>query len=355
MSKSKRALFGAQPMPNPARISRPTIELATLRTDGGTQPREHLDEETLQEYAERMRFDEVTGFALDPEQNKWPELVVFSDGTDHWLADGFHRYSAALRAGLTQFQVRREEGSQRDAVLYSLGVNATHGKRRTNADKRRAIERALQDQEWRQWSDSRLATLCKVSAPMVGRIRQELEQRQSIPFEAILYGADGREFERERPASVASAVTPIAEAAPRKEEGRGASHDEPRRAATSHKPFSHLDKKPNKRAHTIIAYPTSEEHWSKLAQRAADHLQPDTGRLIVHLANQPQLFQVAQQISESQRFEACRLCYVVPHDRHYAVWSFEREPALGASLKQTATLGLLPDQTLVLGTPLDAW
>lgn len=43
-------------------------------------------------------------------------------------------------------------GSQRDAILYSLGANAAHGRRRTNADKRRAVQRMLSDEEWSRWS-----------------------------------------------------------------------------------------------------------------------------------------------------------------------------------------------------------
>ena len=41
----------------------------------------------------------------------------------------------------------RAKGTQRDAILWSISANATHGLRRTNEDKRRAVTRLLQDPE----------------------------------------------------------------------------------------------------------------------------------------------------------------------------------------------------------------
>lgn len=39
----------------------------------------------------------------------------------------------------------------REAILFIVGANASHGLRRTNADKRRTVERLLADEEWRGW------------------------------------------------------------------------------------------------------------------------------------------------------------------------------------------------------------
>ncbi|MDR9404902.1 MAG: hypothetical protein RI580_15855 [Halothece sp. Uz-M2-17] len=71
---------------------------------------------------------------------------------------------------------------QRDAILHSVGANATHGLRRSNQDKRKAVVTLLQDNEWSQWSDAfgsvfdlrAIARQCQVSTPLVGKIRQEL-------------------------------------------------------------------------------------------------------------------------------------------------------------------------------------
>lgn len=348
MSKSskKRALFGAASvMPNPTRLQRPTIDLDAIRTDGGTQPRERLDEETLEEYAARMSLDEHTGFVLDPEQQKWPELVVFFDGHDNWLADGFHRYSAARHAGLTSFQVRREEGSQRDAILYSLGVNATHGKRRTNADKRRAIERALLDEEWRQWSDARIASLCKVSSPMVTKLRTDLESVEEIPFEPILYSADGREFERQQ----ATSPAPKRSAPTRKSSPTSSKIDHVKsfKSLVKHDVGSHT---------CLIAYPSTAAHWELLEAHASTHLKSPQSALIVHLPSSALPFQ--QLASLSAHFASSHLCYLKAHNRHYALLSQQKpSPSPGSAVNTPKQLLAGHDRgaCLTVGTLLDEW
>jgi hypothetical protein len=138
-----------------------TLQLDQIRTDGGTQPRAHLDEPTIKEYADDMR-----GGA------KFPPVVVFYDGDHYWLVDGFHRVAAAKRVPRTEISAEVHQGSRRDAVLYSVGVNATHGLRRTNDDKRRTVLVLLNDPEWSQWSDREIARRCKVTHPFVGALRK---------------------------------------------------------------------------------------------------------------------------------------------------------------------------------------
>ena len=62
-----------------------SIPLDNIRT-GETQSRVRIDDDTVKEYAELMS----AGVELPP-------LVVFWDGTEYWLADGFHRYFAAQK------------------------------------------------------------------------------------------------------------------------------------------------------------------------------------------------------------------------------------------------------------------
>lgn len=134
-----------------------------LRRDGGTQPRAVLDEATILEYADALRAGDT-----------FPPVVAYHDGETYWLADGFHRVNAALRAGVVLLTVDVRQGSQRDAILYSAGVNATHGLRRTNDDKRRAVTRLLSDPEWSQWSDREIARRCAVNHHLVADIRAHL-------------------------------------------------------------------------------------------------------------------------------------------------------------------------------------
>ena len=137
-----------------------SLSISIIRVDGGTQPRARTSLDAVSEYAEAMESGA-----------KFPPVVVFYDGSEYWLADGFHRRDAAIAANLTEIKAEVKQGTLRDAVLYSVGVNTTHGLRRTNDDKRRAVIRLLEDSEWSAWSDREIARRCNVSRELVGDIR----------------------------------------------------------------------------------------------------------------------------------------------------------------------------------------
>lgn len=104
----------------------------------------------------------------------FPPVTVYYDGEFYWLADGFHRVQAAAVAGIESIAADIRRGTRRDAVIHSVGANACHGLRRTNAGKQRAVETLLQDEEWGQWSDNAIAKACGVIQPFVGKIRSKL-------------------------------------------------------------------------------------------------------------------------------------------------------------------------------------
>jgi hypothetical protein len=80
--------------------------------------------------------------------DKFPPPVVFQDKQRrYWLADGFHRYHAAVGLELKVIECVVHAGELRDAILYSCGANAAHGLRRTNADKRQAVTKLINDDE----------------------------------------------------------------------------------------------------------------------------------------------------------------------------------------------------------------
>ena len=74
----------------------------------------------------------------------------------------------------TEILAEVRAGTSRDAILYAIGANAAHGLRRTQADKRRAVERLLKDPEWSRWSDRKIAEAAKVDHKTVAAIRREL-------------------------------------------------------------------------------------------------------------------------------------------------------------------------------------
>lgn len=147
------------------------IEISKIRIDGGTQSRAGIDENTVAEYAESMKLGA-----------QFPAVIVYFDGADYWLADGFHRTAAAKKAEVVEIAAEVRQGTRRDAVLHSVSANASHGLRRKNEDKRRAIETLLRDDEWRGWSDREIARRVSVDHKTVAAVRLELVQRGEIPM-----------------------------------------------------------------------------------------------------------------------------------------------------------------------------
>jgi len=140
------------------------LELTKIRLDGNTQPRVSLNEEVVAEYAEAV----MQGSAF-------PAVTVFHDGSDYWLADGFHRFFAHKRAKHTEIETNVRTGTLRDALLFSVGANDKHGLRRSNEDKRRAVLILLNDPEWSEWSDMEIARQAGVSNATVHRVRKSLQ------------------------------------------------------------------------------------------------------------------------------------------------------------------------------------
>ncbi len=157
---------------------RPASELliSEIRRDGGTQLRGGTIEETLEAYALAITAGDVL-----------PPVTAFRDADGElWLADGFHRVEAHLRAGKAVIAVKILTGSKRDALLHAVGCNAAHGLPRTNADKRRAVTTLLADPEWSQWSDRQIADRCRVDGKTVGsaRLAMATAEFRSEPIEA---------------------------------------------------------------------------------------------------------------------------------------------------------------------------
>ena len=138
------------------------LPLKQIRLDGGTQVRASIKEEAVMRYATDME-----GGAI------FPALRVFFDGTDYWLADGFHRYHAALRIGVADFLCEVDTGTARDALYYGSTANNLHGQPMDNADKRKVTMIFIEDFEWGQWSNSEIARQLHVSPPFVAKMRGE--------------------------------------------------------------------------------------------------------------------------------------------------------------------------------------
>lgn len=151
-----------------------TLHITQITVDRRIQARESIDEDAVKEYAEAQSNGAVL-----------PAIVVFKDeqrdGPVYRLADGFHRIESAKRSGATSVRAEVRLGTRRDAMLFAIGANSAHGLRRTNADKRRAVEMLLGDDKWGAESDRWIAEAAHVSHTFVAKLREPVA---TLPLES---------------------------------------------------------------------------------------------------------------------------------------------------------------------------
>ncbi len=133
-----------------------TVLRSLIQMDPEIQPREKIDLEVVRQYREEMEAGD-----------EFPPPILFYDGERYWPGDGFHRILA--QEGKEHIEADVRPGTRKDARLFACGANATHGLRRTNADKRRAVKMALE--EMGEESDRAIAKHCGVSQPFIGMVR----------------------------------------------------------------------------------------------------------------------------------------------------------------------------------------
>lgn len=160
------------------------LEICSIRMDGGTQAREGIDRDTVRSFAEAMN-----GGAM------FPPVTLYHDGESNYLTDGFHRVQAALFIDETEIEAKVIQGNHEDAKWASCEANKEHdtaGRRRTNADKRRATSIALELHP--EFSDRSIAEHVGVSDRLVNKVRAELTANSSQSPEASTkrVGRDGR-------------------------------------------------------------------------------------------------------------------------------------------------------------------
>lgn len=146
-----------------------TLRIDDIRRDGGTQPREKLDHSVIADYADDMERGDT-----------FPPVKVMNDGENYWLYDGFHRVNAAEEIGREEVEAKVKQGTREDAVWASLSANKKHGKRRSQADKRRAIKRALK-MKGADKPNTHIARHVGCDDKTVAKYRREMESSSEIP------------------------------------------------------------------------------------------------------------------------------------------------------------------------------
>lgn len=144
------------------------LPVAACRMDGGTQSRVRIEQSVVKQYQDDLE----KGDRFEP-------IEVYFDGTSYWVSDGFHRLLAHAGLGRTEINAIVKQGTRRDAVLASTGANPRHGLQRTQEDMRRAVMVLLEDEEWSQWSDRKIAETTHTSHPFVAQLRRLLTGNRS--------------------------------------------------------------------------------------------------------------------------------------------------------------------------------
>ena len=142
------------------------LNLDAIRLDGETQARVALDSTQVAEYAEAMR-----------DGDKFPPIVVFHDGSDYWLADGFHRYHATKQIGHASIVAEVKVGTVEEAQIYAFGANAKRGLSTNHEDNRSIIIRMLNHPISKGWTNAEIARHVGVSKMTVGRVKTSLEPK----------------------------------------------------------------------------------------------------------------------------------------------------------------------------------
>jgi ParB-like chromosome segregation protein Spo0J len=158
------------------------MKLSEITLDPELQSRETLNQDTINDYSEKIR-----------EGVKFPALKVYRVGSRYYLVDGWHRYFAYKKAGIVDVEVVVIEGTKRDALLASTGVNKDHGLPPNRADRRRAVLKLLDDMEWSTWSNREIADQTGVTHPTVMAIRESLGKPQP---EVVKFERNGKEFQQ---------------------------------------------------------------------------------------------------------------------------------------------------------------
>lgn len=172
-----------------------TLAIAAIRIDGDTQARVELDSKYVRELMDDLE-----------KGSNVPPLLVFHDGSDYWLADGFHRWHAFKGADVGDPRCEVRMGTVEDARREAMHHNLTHGKRLTLNDRRNNIKRAFAEPSMNTWSDHKLADWCGVSHMTVAKYRKPGDEPD------VRVGKDGkrRALKKKKPAGKASDYDPDA-------------------------------------------------------------------------------------------------------------------------------------------------
>lgn len=141
------------------------LELDLIVSDDELKVRVEINQTTVQDYYDAMETEE--------DVKKFPKPTVYFDGCRYWLADGHHRYWAVKRRGYEKMAVKIIDGSHDDAILAAVTLNLQNGLRFQDGDWEKIIELITGKEQWKDWSNRKIAEELKCSYETVRRYRPD--------------------------------------------------------------------------------------------------------------------------------------------------------------------------------------
>lgn len=160
------------------------VLIEKINTDIDTQTRVSIDQETVDAYCDSVES-----------KASFPAIILFTsdNGKSYVIGDGWHRTLAFIKAGKKSIKASVQVGTTRDALLYSISSNSTHGLRRTNKDKRNCVAILLDDKEWNKKSNNLISKKAFVSLNLVNKMVRENSLNSKVSDKPkVKIGADGR-------------------------------------------------------------------------------------------------------------------------------------------------------------------
>lgn len=138
------------------------IALSDIVADSKCQTRDSINEDFIDTLVELIK-------AKLPIKGDMP--VVFHDGKDYYLADGFTRLEAHKRAGHKKMECEVREGGLSQAIEYAHSeANATHGQPLDDGAKKKKIEWHLQHEKWKFYTGQVIADRCGLTKRYANKV-----------------------------------------------------------------------------------------------------------------------------------------------------------------------------------------
>ena len=173
-----------------------TISLSDIELAPSMQARTAIKEATVQDYTEAMRDGAI-----------FPPIVVMQNcgmEAPYCMIDGWHRHAAALALNHSTIEAIVLTGDRADAMWAAAGMNISHGLRRSNADKARAVSLALKVRPDATYQE--IAAHCGVSVSMISAYFNAMQEVDAVQEEQAAPPRETEAVETEE-APAESAIT----------------------------------------------------------------------------------------------------------------------------------------------------